>query len=250
MADMSISVSSIAAPSSTPLVSTSNGNRSYTASFTIKITSNTYTSTRYVHYKVISNKTGSVYGSYISVAAKKTGNYTKYMDVSVSLSNFIDSTSVAEYYTVYTYISTSTSQPGSSGWINKGKSSTVTWPGATRYICHYYDSFGEYITTTSGYEFQLSILNKSTTYPRFYGWRKDSPNTSVIWTPSNKLTNSGAIEITIHFYLYLTPVRIQAKINDEWKTGNLYIKPQGKWVPALFAYIKINDEWIEIGNTT
>lgn len=243
---MTVKVTNIATPSVSIQL---NGTRQYFAIFKITISSNTYTSRRYVHYKVISDQVGSVYGGYITLNAKQNGSYTKNVVVNIPLETFCGVSTVSEKYIVYTYITTSIAQPGSSGWINKGTSTTAHLEGATAYTFYYYDRFGQLLNQEQTYEYNNYSLYNPSEYLRYNGWYLDQYKTGTKYLPSRPLSldhKAGTRNYTYNFYLSLSPVRIRIKINDEWKVGELYIKPRGRWEESISAYIKVNDEWKEI----
>ena len=253
MASMTIAVNSVSAQG----VATTAGFRKYNVTFPIKVSANSYTSTRYLHYKVISTlkqrdgSGGSVYGGYIKMTSGATGTYSRTISgiVFPLLSTDRGASTVTETVTVYTQVTTSTSQPGSSGWINK-KSYSFALPGPTIYHIHYSTRYGGVLRTDTSYEGVNYAFYNPGASPRFRGWcTSHVAPISLITLPHSELlpaqstVNVGYAAITVDRYYTPLYYPFLVKVSGTWLGVLPRLKVSGEWLEAKEVYVKINGAW-------
>lgn len=242
MASMSITVT----PQNQQWQAAIPGRRHYYVQLRIKVTANSYTSKRYVHYKVIDNIQRSVYGGYISVAARATGTWSGTVNVFIDLASAgwpVPVTgSFSESFTIYTQVTTSTAAPGTSGWINKGSSSIVL-PGRAS---HRFIVNGE--ETGIAYEGDVYTYPTAAGIRRFKRWKDSNESGISFFSPGDTRTMWGPIDVANTPFVHrLTsecyPIILKTKADGEWLDGSPKIKVDGSWIDPVDMFVKVDGEW-------
>lgn len=83
---------------------------------------------------------------------------------------------------------------------------------------------------------------------KFLGWATNKTATNITYTDGQSVKNlSSTNGATINLYAIWEEeqVKVNIKSGGVWKSGKLYYKKSGNWVPVRALYIKVNGVWKE-----